>query len=144
MRILNWRTLTAGIGTAVTVVGSLFAVSSPALADYSCPSAQVCFYQDSNGHGSPATLAALAQGGPGEQMFWNHLFHNGVNLNDQASSVHNNTNQWLEVYAEGGYGGRWQRVQPGGWANFTGGGIYNDTASSARFIAAPCTAPDWC
>jgi hypothetical protein len=142
MYLLNRRTLTAAAGIAVAVTGSLFAISSPALADYACPARQVCFYQDSNGHGSPATLAGLAQGGGGVKRFSDHKFHNGVNLNDQASSVHNNTSQWLRVYDNNEYGsGRSQLVQPGGWANFNGNALKNDSASAAQFVAAPC--PDW-
>ena len=129
----------------MAVTGSLFAISSPALADYQCPARQVCFYQDKDGHGSPATLAGLAQGGGGVGRFSDHKFHNGVNVNDQASSVHNNTSQWLKVYENNDYAsGRSQYVKPYGWANFTGGGVKNDSASSARFVEEPCGGSEWC
>ncbi|MCO8277042.1 peptidase inhibitor family I36 protein [Actinoplanes sp. TRM 88003] len=142
---MNRRTLAAGIGIAVAVTGSLFGISSPASAGYQCPARQVCFYQDKDRNGSPATLAGLAQGGNGVGWFWDHKFHNGVNLNDQASSVHNNTNQWLRVYEHNNFGsGRTQWVQPYAWANFTGGGVKNDSASSARFEEEPCGGSEWC
>lgn len=133
MSLLKNRTLAAGAGIVVAVTGSLFAISSPASADYACPARQVCFFQDKNGHGSPGTLAGLVQGGGGVANFSDHKFHNGVNLNDQASSVFNNTNQYLGVFEHNNYGGRWQRVKPYGWANF-GGDVKNDSASSARFV----------
>ncbi|MFG1916088.1 peptidase inhibitor family I36 protein [Micromonospora sp. NPDC048898] len=144
MNLSKKRTLAAGAGIVVAVTGSLFAISSPASADYACPARQVCFFQDKDGHGSPATLAGLAQGGGGVAYFSEHKFHNGVNLNDKASSVFNNTNQYLGVYEHTIYGGRYQRVKPYGWANF-GSEVRNDTASSARFVDEPCVpGADWC
>ncbi|WP_167492913.1 peptidase inhibitor family I36 protein [Micromonospora ureilytica] len=100
MSLLKNRTLAAGAGIVVAVTGSLFAISSPASADYACPARQVGFFQDKNGHGSPATLAGLVQGGGGVANFSDHKFYNGVNLNDQASSVFNNTNQYLGVFEQ--------------------------------------------
>ena len=68
-----------------------------------------------------------------------------MNLNDQASSVHNNTNQWLRVYEHNNFGcGRTQWVEPYGWANFDGARLKNDSASSARFEEEPCGGSDWC
>ena len=142
MNLWNKRALAAAVGAVAGATASLFMISSPALADYQCPQKQVCFYQDKNRQGSPATLADLAQGGAGVRYFDQHKFHNGVNLNDQASSVHNNTNQWLRVYEHTAYNsGRSQLVAPGGWANFTGDELKNDTASSAQFVPEPCGQP---
>ncbi|WP_179855523.1 peptidase inhibitor family I36 protein [Paractinoplanes atraurantiacus] len=128
----------------MAVTGSLFAVASPASAAYACPAQQVCFYENYNREGSPATLAGLAQGGGGVRVFSDHKFHNGVNLNDKASSVHNNTNQWIRVYENTNYSGRGQYVEPGAWSNFTGGDVRNDKASSAQFVEEPCFPGQWC
>ncbi|GIE76516.1 hypothetical protein Aph02nite_24660 [Actinoplanes philippinensis] len=140
--MFNRRIAAAGAGIAMAVPGSILAISSPASADYACPARQVCFYQDLNLAGSPATLAGLAQGGAGVKVFSQHKFHNGVNLNDQASSVHNNTDQYLIVFENTNYGGRHQVIEPWAKVNF-GGQVRNDKASSAYLDSCDPGEP-WC
>ncbi|SDT10407.1 peptidase inhibitor family I36 protein [Actinoplanes derwentensis] len=146
MNLLNRRIATVGASIAVALTGSLVAISSPASAAYACPAKQVCLYEDYNQQGSPATLAGLVQGAGGVGYFWDHKFHNGVNLNDKASSVHNNTSQWVRVYENNNFGGRSTFVAPYAKTNFTGGNaqVRNDQASSARFEE-PCQPNEpWC
>ncbi|BEL06588.1 hypothetical protein Q0Z83_047790 [Actinoplanes sichuanensis] len=142
MNFSSRRFATTGMAIAA-VTGSLLAISPPASAAYACPARQVCFFQDYQQQGSPATLSGLVEGAGGVSVFGDHKFHNGVNLNDQASSVHNNTGLWLRVYENNGYGGRSQLISPYGKANF-GGDVRNDKASSARFEE-PCRPNEpWC
>ena len=122
----------------VMVYAGLAAVLSPAAsANYdNCPNGYLCLYQHANGTGSKAILTGHAGYA---WNFSNVYFLNGVNANDQVSSVFNRTS-WCAVfyrnydlqYWDTSWVGRGQR-RDYGWGAVES--RFNDILSSVQLVA---------
>jgi len=119
----------------VMVYAGLAAVLSPAAsANYdNCPNGYLCLYQHANGTGSKAIL-------PPPNIYWNFsnvYFLNGVNANDQVSSVYNRTSWCAVLYRDNdlvGSDSSW--VGPGQKRDYGYGQVesrFNDVISSILF-----------
>ncbi len=146
----------AATGTAALLPG--VAQASP----YPCPNGQICIYSGLNQTGSVAVLPELQPHGATKFKaeiadFRGYTFYNGKTLNDAASSITNNTNQWVFLYQDGHYNGNTLNKNPGeasimpqSKANFDGSPVYDliplpdNTASSitvGQWLS--CNHSDW-
>ncbi|SDT73919.1 peptidase inhibitor family I36 protein [Actinoplanes derwentensis] len=138
---MNKRTaIKAAIGAAAAVAGSLVVAPTAALAVYTCGAGQVCLYQDYNYKGSVSVVTEMGSGGPGYVAdFRGHRYTNGVDLNDSASFVVNNTNQSIRLYEHGNFNnyksGDWFDVAPNSQRNAPS--HVNDKASSISWSPDP-------
>ncbi|MBB2947264.1 hypothetical protein FB565_007032 [Actinoplanes lutulentus] len=138
---MNKRTaVKAAIGAVVAVAGSLVVAPTAALAVYTCRSGEVCLYQDYNYKGSVSVITEMGPGGQGYVVdFRGHRYTNGVDLNDSASFVVNNTSQWIRLYEHGNFNnyksGSWFEVGPNGQRNAPSN--MNDKASSISWAPDP-------
>ena len=123
------------VAAAAGAVGLTSLVGSPAQAanpPYSgCTNGGLCLYQDANGAGSKTILFGYSG------TFWNFsnvYFYNGVNANDQVSSVWNRTPYCAVLYRNYNADGDTAWAGPGQKLDFGSGtqAWFNDITSSVR------------
>ncbi|MEU1268120.1 peptidase inhibitor family I36 protein [Streptomyces sp. NPDC005799] len=130
----------AALATGLAIAGTLIVLPAEAQAAWQCQDGYVCLYENSGLTGSAAVLPRINPKMSGYTGGIEDLrgskFTNGKDVNDAVSSIANNTDQNMFLYADGNYNGYTQNKHPWGpivvhphqWMNLDGD--YNDSLTS--------------
>lgn len=115
----------AGAGVGLTAGGASAAAS--------CPQGSICLYKDANYQGSVSIQSRLVESPYQIANFVNSHFQDGTTLENQVSSVINNSGRTLCLWSKQNFEGQYNWGVTG---HFYAPQIPNDVMSSARTVPA--------
>ncbi|MET7511872.1 peptidase inhibitor family I36 protein [Streptomyces sp. NPDC005480] len=127
------RGLRAGLIVFVLAGSGIGVTSVEASAATACPQGSVCFYKDANFQGGISIQQRLVESPYQIANFVNSHFQDGTTLENQVSSVINNSDRTLCLWSNRNFQGQYNW---GVTSHFYAAQIPNDVMTSARTVPA--------